>query len=44
MFQTKVVEKPKTHFILNTVFPENRAFYGIMWINMIEPDVIQMTI
>jgi hypothetical protein len=35
MFQTKVVEKMKTHFIFNKVFSENRAVYEIMWKNMV---------
>jgi hypothetical protein len=36
----KVVEKIKTHIL----FPENRAFYEIMWKNIVEPDRPQMTI
>jgi len=36
MFQTKVVEKIKTHFIFNNCFVfENRAVYEIMWKNMV---------
>ena len=31
MFQTKVVEAVKTHFMFNNFFPENRAVYEIMW-------------
>jgi hypothetical protein len=31
MFQTKVVEKFKTHLMLNKNFPENRVCYQIMW-------------
>jgi len=31
MFQTKVVEKIKTHFMFNTFFSKNRAIYEIMW-------------
>ena len=38
MFQTKVVEKIKTHFMLNKFFSENRAVYEIMWKNMVERD------
>jgi hypothetical protein len=39
MFQTKVVEKIKTHvFMFSNVFSENHAVYGIMWKNMVEPD------
>ena len=34
MFQIKVVEKIKTHFVFNTPLPpENRAVYEIMWKN-----------
>jgi hypothetical protein len=32
MFHTKVVEKIKTHFMLNNfLFFENRSVYEIMW-------------
>jgi len=34
MFQTKVAEKIKTHFVFNNFFYENRAFYVIMWKNI----------
>jgi hypothetical protein len=45
MFQTKVVEKIKTHFSCSlTFFFENRTVYEIMWKNMVEPDRPQMTI
>jgi len=44
MFQTKVVEKIKTHFMFNNFFPENRAVYEIMWKNTVEPSRSQMTI
>jgi hypothetical protein len=45
MFQTKVVEKIKTHILCSlTLFFENRAVYQIMWKNMLEPDRPQMTI
>ena len=44
MFQTKVVEKIKTHFMLNNFFSENRAVYEIMWINVVEPELSKMTI
>jgi hypothetical protein len=30
MSQTKLVEKIKTHFVLDCFFPENRAVYKIM--------------
>ena len=31
MFQTKVVEKIKTHILFSIPFSENRAVYEIMW-------------
>jgi hypothetical protein len=38
MFQTRVVEKIKTHMLCSiTFFPENRAIYEIQK-NMVEPD------
>ena len=44
MFQTKVVEKTKTHFMLGIFFFfENRATYDIMWKNILEPGNPQMT-
>jgi hypothetical protein len=42
MFQTKVVEKIKTHVLDSITFSENRAIYEIMWKNT--PDRPQMTI
>ena len=44
--QTKVLEKIKTHFVLNKsfFFFENNAFYEIMWENIVEPDRLQMKI
>ena len=46
MFQTKVVEKIKTHFMFNNVFffSENHAVYEIMWKNIVERGRPQMTI
>jgi hypothetical protein len=44
MFQTKVVEKMKTHISCSITFPRNPAVYEIMWKNMVEPDRQQMTI
>ena len=39
MFQTKFVEKIKTHFMFNNSPPrENRAVYEIMCKNIVEPD------
>jgi len=37
MFQTKVVEKIKTHILYSvTFFFDNPAFYEIMWKNIVE--------
>ena len=38
MFHTKVVEKIKTHILCSVTFfiLENRAFYEIMWENIVE--------
>jgi hypothetical protein len=45
MFQTKVVEKIKTHVLCSiTFFTENRAVYEIMWKNVVQPDTPHMTI
>jgi len=44
MFQTKFVEKIKTHFIFNNFFLESRAFYEVMWKNIVQPVRPQMTI
>ena len=38
MFQTKVIEKIKTHFMINNFFPENRAVYELVWENVAESD------
>jgi hypothetical protein len=42
MFQTKVVEKLKTHLICSVL--ENRGSFEIMWKNILEPERPQMTI
>ena len=45
IFQTKVVEKIKTHILCSVTFLfENRAVYEIMWKNIVEPYRSQMTI
>ena len=44
MFQTKVLEKIKTHILCSITFSENRAVYEIVWTNIVEPDRPQMTI
>jgi hypothetical protein len=36
MFQTKVVEKIKTHISYSITLSENSAIYEIMWNNMVE--------
>ena len=37
MFQTKAVERIKTHILCpKTFFSENRTVYEIMWKNMVE--------
>jgi hypothetical protein len=38
MFQTKVVEKIKTHILCSITFFFNLTFCEIMWKNMIKPD------
>ena len=44
MFQTKVVEKIKTHILCSiNFFPENRAVYDIILKNLVEPEGPQMT-
>jgi len=45
MFQIKLVEKIKTHFVFSKFFFfENRAVYEIIWQNIVQPDRPQMTI
>ena len=45
MFQTKVVQKIKTHILCSVTFcPEIRAVYEIMWENIVERGRAQMTI
>ena len=46
MFQTKVVEKLKTHFVFSIYiyFLENRALYEIMCKNIVDPERPQMTV
>jgi hypothetical protein len=43
MFQTKVVEKFKTHILCSVTFSENRTVYEIMWKNFVERGRPQMT-
>jgi len=42
MFQTKVVDKMKTHILCSVTFLENRAIYEIMWKNTMELGRIKM--
>jgi len=35
MFQTRVVEKIKTHILCPITFPENPAIYEITWKNIV---------
>jgi hypothetical protein len=45
MFQTKVVEKIKTHILCSvTFFFENRAIYEIIWKNIVDRGRPQMTV
>jgi len=44
MFQTKVVEKIKIHFMHNLFFAESHAIYDIRWKNIVGPDRPQMII
>jgi hypothetical protein len=44
MFQTKVVEGIKTHFLFVNISFKNRAICEIMWKNTVEPDRPQITI
>ena len=37
MFQAKFVLKIETHILYSITFFENRAFYEILWINIVEP-------
>jgi len=46
MFQTKVVEKTKTHILCSVIFPRKIVpfFFEIMWKNFVQPGRPQMTI
>ena len=43
MFQTKVVEKIKTHILCSVLFSENRIVYEIMSKNVVQTEGPQMT-
>jgi hypothetical protein len=42
MFQTRVVDKTKTHILCSISFSENHAVYEIMWKNVVEMDKPQI--
>jgi len=44
MFQTKVVEKIKTQFMLSNPPPKNSADHDIIWKSTVKPDRPQMAI
>jgi len=44
MFQTKLVQKIKTHILCSVTFFENRAVCEIMWENVVERGRTQMAI
>jgi len=44
MFQTNVVGKSKQKFYVQIFIFKNRAIYEIMWRNVVDPDMPQMTI
>jgi len=43
-FETKVVEKIKTHILCSITFSLHRAVYEVMRKNIVEPDRPQMTV
>jgi hypothetical protein len=43
-FRKKVLEKIKTHFVLNNLFSEYSPVYGIMWTNAVESERPQVII
>jgi len=44
MLQRKFVETIKTHLCVVFFFFENRSVYEIMWENIVEPDIPQVTV
>ena len=45
MFQKKFVQKIKTHYTFNNIFPrENHAVYEMMWKNMLQRNRSHMTV
>jgi len=43
-FRQTLQRKSKCTFHVQYIYPENRAFYEIMWKNMAQPDLTRMTI
>jgi len=43
VFQTKVAQEIKTHFLVTNFFVKNHAFFEIMWKNIVEWGRPQMT-
>jgi len=43
-FRQNLQRKPKHTFYAQKLFSENRAVYGVMWKNIVQPDRRQMTI
>ena len=39
----RVLDKIETHILCSITFFEDRVFYGIMWVSLVEPDRPQMT-
>jgi hypothetical protein len=44
MFEKKVVDKIKTHFMFNNFFSGKRALCEIMWENTVQSDRLHVTI
>jgi hypothetical protein len=44
MFQTKVVQKIKTHFNVELLSVENSCRFEIMWKSVVQPDMPQTTV
>ena len=37
-------DSENTHFVIHNFFKKNHALYGIMWKNIVKPDMPQMTV
>jgi len=44
MFQTKFMQKIKTHILCSVTFPEYRAVYEIMWKSIVQQSRSHMTV